>query len=177
MAKSDGDIVAFWRAAGPAIWFGKDAAFDRLFHELFLSQHERAAAGQLSSWLMTPEDALGLLLLLDQFPRNAFRGMPRMYATDEMARHYADLAVRAGLDERIERELRLFFYLPFAHSEHLADQERSVRLHERLGYVTNALRHQAIIKRFGRFPHRNPILGRQTTREEQVFLDAGGFAG
>jgi uncharacterized protein (DUF924 family) len=172
-------VVDFWRAAGPALWFAKDPAFDRRFRERFLFQHEAAARNERAGWLATPMEALALLLLLDQFPRNAFRGTPRMYATDVMARSAASAALEAGHDETVQMELRLFFYLPFAHSEDLADQERSVALNRPLGQpnLSHAEGHREIVRRFGRFPHRNPILGRRMTPEEQRFLDAGGFAG
>jgi uncharacterized protein (DUF924 family) len=172
-------VVDFWRAAGPARWFAKDAEFDRRFRERFLSLHEAAARGELTGWLATPNGALALLLLLDQFPRNAFRGTPRMYASDAMAREAAAAALAAGHDRAVESELQLFFYLPFGHSENLAHQERSVALNRRLGErdLSHAQRHRDIVRRFGRFPHRNPILGRTMTPAEQQFLAAGGFAG
>lgn len=170
-------IVSFWREAGPGKWFSKDASFDTALRERFLHLHEHAAARRLDRWSHSVTGALALLILLDQFPRNAFRGTPRMYATDPLARHYADRAVRAGLDARVEESLRLFFYLPFAHSERLEDQERSVALHARLGYTANARRHRDIIRRFGRFPHRNGVFARETTPEEQAYLDDGGFSG
>lgn len=172
-------VVAFWREAGPRRWFAKDAEFDRAFREGFLPLHETASEGGLDPWLATTDGALALLLLLDQFPRNAFRGTWRMYATDAMARRAADAAIQAGHDRVIVNELAPFFHLPFGHSESLADQERSVALCERLGEptVSHARRHCEIVRRFGRFPHRNPILGRAMTPEEQRFLDEGGFAG
>jgi uncharacterized protein (DUF924 family) len=173
------EVVEFWRHAGPTLWFAKDADFDRRFREAFLEAHEAAARGDLDGWLATPEGALALLLLLDQFPRNAFRGTPRMYATDVAARRIAALAIDAGRDQHTPEELRTFFYLPFAHSEDLADQERSVTLCRQLGPPDseNSERHRDIVKRFGRFPHRNPILGRNMTPQEQEFLDQGGYAG
>lgn len=171
------EVVELWRSAGAQRWFGKNRAFDESFRRRFLHLHERAAAGELESWGQAPESALALLVLLDQFPRNAFRGTARMYATDELARSYARQAVERGFDERVDGELRLFFYLPFAHSEHLEDQRHSLNLHQRIGYLGNARRHHDIILRFGRFPHRNPILGRAMKPDEQAFLDAGGFAG
>ncbi len=179
MTTPTNEVVAFWRQAGPGRWFTKDPAFDADFRERFLSAHEAAAAGQLAHWEVRPEDALGLVLLLDQFPRNCFRGTPRMYATDEAARGVTERAVVAGHDMAVEVGLRLFFYLPLAHSELLADQDRSVELHQRLEpqVMRHALEHRDIVRRFGRFPHRNGILGRATTPEEQAFLDAGGFAG
>jgi len=174
------DVIAFWRAAGPQKWFGKDADFDRAIAAQFLRAHEAAAAGQLSDWAATPDGALALLLLLDQFPRNMFRGSARAFATDPLARTVADRAIAQGFDEAAASGERMFFYLPFEHSENLADQERSLALSRRAGGGTAdryAEIHADIIRRFGRFPHRNAMLGRVTTPEEQAFLDAGGFAG
>lgn len=170
-------VVDFWREAGPNRWFSKSDAFDDDFRERFLAAHEDARAERLDSWLAEPESALALLLLLDQFPRNCFRGTPRMYETDALARSYADRAVQAGFDDRVDRNLRIFLYLPFEHSERLEDQDRSLALHERIGFADYAKLHRDLIVRFGRFPHRNAILGRTSTAEEQAFLDAGGFAG
>lgn len=172
-------VADFWRQAGPKLWFAKDPEFDRHFRERFLVLHEAAARGDLAGWSDSATGALALLLLLDQFPRNAFRGTPRMYATDRLAREAAMAAVSAGHDQAVEEELRLFFYLPFGHSEELADQERSVALARSLGQPTlgRAEHHRDIVLRFGRFPHRNPILGRLMRPEEQRFLDEGGFAG
>ncbi|MES2195247.1 MAG: DUF924 family protein [Pseudomonadota bacterium] len=173
------DVNEFWRQAGPSLWFAKDADFDRRFRDRFLEAHEAAARGDLEHWIATPEGALALLLLLDQFPRNAFRGSLRMYATDPAARRIAATAIDAGHDQAMPADLRKFFYLPFAHSEDLADQDRSVALGRHLGLLdsANSHRHRDIVKRFGRFPHRNPILGRRMTPEEQQFLDSGGYAG
>jgi uncharacterized protein (DUF924 family) len=172
-------VVDFWREAGHALWFAKDDNFDRRFRERFLTVHEHAARGELSGWLATAEGALALVVLLDQFPRNAFRGTPRMYATDAIARDVAQAAIDAGHDRSVEPELQVFFYLPFGHSENLADQERAVALCTRLGrpHLSFAEGHRDIVRRFGRFPHRNRILGRTPTEEEQRFLDEGGFAG
>jgi uncharacterized protein (DUF924 family) len=173
-------VVAFWRAAGPQKWFGKDADFDHEIAARFLAAHEAAAAGGLSSWEATPEGALALLLLLDQFPRNMFRGSARAFATDPLARAVADRAIEQGFDRSAASDERKFFYLPFEHSENLADQERSLALWRRASGGTPdryAEIHADIIRRFGRFPHRNAMLGRATTPEEQAFLDAGGFAG
>ncbi|PVY27272.1 uncharacterized protein (DUF924 family) [Paraburkholderia silvatlantica] len=175
---SPGAIVEFWRAA-QSDWFSQAPEFDVRFRERFLRTHCAAVAGNFDHWTGTPDGALALLILLDQFPRNAFRGTARMYASDAQARAVAGLAVDAGLDMRVEPELRLFFYLPFAHSENLDDQHRSVTLHRGIGppWLGHALGHRAIIERFGRFPHRNILLGRPTTVMEQAFLDQGGFAG
>jgi uncharacterized protein (DUF924 family) len=172
-------VVEFWREAGPSLWFAKDKAFDHRFRQRLLSTHEAAARGELDGWLATPTGALALILLLDQFPRNAFRGTQRMYATDAKARAVAAAAIAAGHDRAVPNELRLFMYLPFGHSEDPADQERSVTLAEALGEpdVSHAKRHRDIIRRFGRFPHRNPILGRSMQPDEQRYLDGGGYAG
>jgi uncharacterized protein (DUF924 family) len=172
-------VVDFWRAAGSDRWFAKDPAFDRHFRDLFLATHEAAARGDCGHWRATAIGALALLLLLDQFPRNAFRGTPRMYATDEMARAVAQSAVAVGQDWLVETQFQLFFYLPFGHSEDIADQERSVALAGRLDdkLRARAEHHRDIVRRFGRFPHRNPILGRAMTPDEQRYLDDGGYAG
>ena len=172
-------VIAFWKEAGPALWFAKDADFDKRFRERFLLDHEAAARGELAHWQATPEGAFALILLLDQFPRNAFRGTERMYATDASARKAASLALAAGYDRAFPPELRKFFVLPFAHSEDLADQERSVALARRLGAddLAHAEHHRDIVRRFGRFPHRNQILGRPSTPEETEYLANGGYTG
>jgi uncharacterized protein (DUF924 family) len=173
------DVLAFWREAGPERWFRKDEAFDRRFRERFLALHESAAAGALESWRSTPEGSLALLILLDQFPRNAFRGTARMYATDDQARVVARQAADAGNDLQAEPALRQFCYLPLMHSEVLADHDRCVALCAALGGETlrYAQHHRSVIERFGRFPHRNALLGRASTPEEERFLAEGGFAG
>ena len=172
-------VVDFWREAGPGRWFAKDPAFDRTFRDRFLALHEAATRGELVDWLVTPDGALALVLLLDQFPRNAFRDTPRMYDTDAQARAMADAAITVGYDRQVDAGLQVFFYLPFGHSEDIADQERSVTLARRLGEPTlsHAEHHRNIVRRFGRFPHRNPILKRPMRPEEQQYLDEGGFAG
>jgi len=173
------DVVDFWRTAGPQRWFKKDPAFDARFRDRFLGLHEQAAAGQLDGWAASADGALALLILLDQFPRNAFRDSDRMFASDPRALKVAQGAIDAGLDQQVEPELRNFLYLPLMHSESLPDQQRAVALTEPLGGQEHrfALLHRDIIARFGRFPHRNALLGRATTAAEQAFLDAGGFAG
>ncbi len=172
-------IVGFWWQAGPAAWFAKDAAFDRGFRDRFLRLHEAAVRGDCDGWAATPYGALALLLLLDQFPRNAFRDTPRMYASDDKARAIAAGAIDAGFQRRVDPSLRLFFGLPFAHSEAIADQDRSVELARDIGPSDQkrAEHHRDIIRRFGRFPHRNPILGRAMRTQEQRYLDEGGYAG
>ena len=174
------DVVAFWREAGPKAWFKKDEAFDDDIRRRFLATHEAAAAGQLTEWEHNAEGALALLVLLDQFPRNMFRGSPRMFTTDPMARAIAAGSIVRGHDAQVDKNLRNFFYLPFEHSEDLRDQERSIALCKAAGDADSlkwAEIHADIIRRFGRFPHRNAVLGRATTPEEQKFLDSGGFGG
>lgn len=172
-------LLAFWREAGPDRWFRKDAAFDGEFCSRFLAAHEAASRGELDAWAKDAQGALALVILLDQFPRNAFRDTPRMFQTDAKALDVARYAVHAGLDAEVEPDLRNFFYLPFMHSEMLTDQDLGVTLAGKLGdeAVRHAKVHRNIIERFGRFPHRNAVLGRATTPEEQRFLDNGGFGG
>ncbi|WP_399677952.1 DUF924 family protein [Xenophilus sp.] len=174
------EVLRFWREAGPAAWFRKDEDFDRRFRERFHEAHFAAARRALDAWADASADsALALVLLLDQYPRNAFRGTGHMYATDPLARHFAARLVERGFDRQIDPAMRLFCYLPFTHSEAMADQDRSLALHTALGAESaeHARGHRDIIRRFGRFPHRNALLGRATTAEEQAFLDQGGFAG
>jgi uncharacterized protein (DUF924 family) len=172
-------VVAFWRDAGPALWFAKDPAFDQRFRERFARTYDAAARGGLRHWTDTADGALALVIVLDQYPRNSFRGTPRMYATDALARRAAATAIAAGHDRRVAPDLQLFFYLPYGHSEDLADQERAVELCRRLGEpsLSHAIHHRDIVRRFGRFPHRNPILGRAMTADEQAYLDGGGYRG
>jgi uncharacterized protein (DUF924 family) len=173
------EVVAFWREAGEKRWFSKDAAFDAEFRRRFLARHEAASTGALAGWLDDAESALALVLLLDQFPRNCFRGTVRVYATDAQALKATGAAIDAGFDLRTEPALRVFFYLPYSHSEALADQDRAVELAARLpgNAQAHALGHREIVRRFGRFPHRNALLGRMSTQEELTYLAAGGFAG
>jgi uncharacterized protein (DUF924 family) len=174
------DILGFWRSAGPKRWFAKSAAFDSAIRLKFEPVHHAAARGEYDAWAETAEGALALLILLDQFPRNLFRGSAHAFATDGKARAVARAAVAAGFHRQVEPELAAFFLLPFDHSEDLADQELGVALAadsgdpERLKW---ARIHRDIIASFGRFPHRNACLGRETTAPEQAFLDEGGFSG
>lgn len=179
-AASASEIVAFWREAGPTRWFEKDEAFDQEIRRRFAGTHERAMTGALDGWESTAEGTLALLLLLDQFPRNMFRGSARAFEGDEKARSIAAAALLKGYDSQVAPELRSFFYLPFEHSEDMADQERAIALYTAAGDEDGlkwAKLHADIIRRFGRFPHRNACLGRETMPEEQKFLDDGGFAG
>jgi uncharacterized protein (DUF924 family) len=172
-------VLDFWREAGPRRWFKRDDAFDARFRERFLALHERAARAELDDWLATPDGALALAILLDQFPRNAFRGTPRMYATDGEARRVARIALARHFDQQVPQELRNFLYLPFMHSEDTADHEVSVAKTAALGGEPHrfALHHRDVVARFGRFPHRNAILGRASTPQEAGFIASGGFGG
>jgi uncharacterized protein (DUF924 family) len=174
------EILAFWREAGEARWYSKDTAFDAIIRTRFMGLWERAVSGGLSSWEASDDGALALVIVLDQFPRNMFRDEPRTYSSDALALKTAQRAIARGANARIEPELLEFLYVPFMHSEHLADQLRCVELFRNEGRPENlkyAEAHADIIRRFGRFPHRNRILGRVTTPEEQAFLDGGGFSG
>ena len=180
MLASAAEVVSFWRDAGPDRWFTKDIAFDNQIRERFFDTYEAAAAGKLSGWEHSAQDALALLILLDQFPRNMFRGEARAFATDPLARAVAAGSIVRGFDSQVSADLRSFFYLPFEHSEDLADQERGIAFYKASGDADGlkwAEIHADIIRRFGRFPHRNAVLGRTTTPEEQKFLDDGGFSG
>jgi uncharacterized protein (DUF924 family) len=177
---SSQDVLAFWREAGPDKWFKKDTGFDEAIRTKFLATYEAAAAEKLAAWERTAADALALVIVLDQFPRNIFRGSARSFAADPLARAVTGRALAQDFDREVPAGERQFFYLPFEHSELLADQERCCALFRAAGDA-DALKwaelHADIIRRFGRFPHRNAVLGRQTTAEEQAFLDGGGFKG
>jgi uncharacterized protein (DUF924 family) len=174
------DVVGFWKEAGPKMWFAKDDAFDAKFRQRWETAHFTAARRELDHWAETPEGSLALLILLDQFPRNVFRGTGHAFATDPLARHFAVMALDAGQDQLVENELRRFFYLPLQHAEDMALQDRQVALFQAMERPADdrwAEHHHRIIAAFGRFPHRNRALGRETTPEEQLFLDADGFRG
>ena len=180
MTAHPNDVVGYWRQAGPARWFKKARAFDEAIRLKFEPTHHAAARGEYDAWAGTPEGALALLILLDQFPRNLYRGSAHQFATDPKARAIARAAVEAGFDRQAEPLLRNFFYLPFEHSEDLADQDFCLALTTEAGEpddINWAAIHRDIIVRFGRFPHRNAALGRVTTPQEQEFLDEGGFGG
>jgi len=176
---SSSEVVSFWRDAGYQKWFARNDAFDAEFRERFLDTHFIAARRELEHWMENAEGALALVVLLDQLPRNVFRKSAHAYATDSLARYYAAGAIDSGFDLEGDPALWVFFYLPFEHSEDIADQQRSLELTRALdaNYMKYAQLHYDAIARFGRFPHRNRELGRETTVEEQAYLDAGGFAG
>lgn len=174
------DLLDFWRQAGEECWFNSNPAFDTLCHQRYLELHLAAARGELAHWIQNADSALALLLLLDQLPRNLFRNSAHAYATDPMACAIANQALQLGYDRQFEPNLRSFFYLPFMHSEHLVDQQRASKLFQTLDTpraVKWRTHHLEIIQRFGRFPHRNHLLGRHTTPEEQTWLNEGGFRG
>ncbi len=179
------DILAFWfgrpgeqdHGEPREAWWRKDPAFDEEIRSRYLGHRARAVAGRLDSMARTAKGALALILLLDQFSRNMFRGKPESYASDQQARKVARAALDARLDQAVLPVWRWFFYLPFEHSETLADQDLSASLFEALPEqpwrdqaIAAAARHREIVARFGRFPHRNEILGRKTTPEETAFL-------
>lgn len=184
MTATPAEILDFWFSdrARP-LWFVRDAAFDAEIRAGFEASHKAAAAGRLQPWEGAAESSLALVLLLDQFPRNIHRDSPKAFAADPLARGVAERAIARGFDRALDFHRRSFLYLPFEHSESLADQERGVGLFRALAeeqsgalrdqgfeLLKYAERHCEIIARFGRFPHRNQILGRETTAEEAAFL-------
>lgn len=175
------EITEFWIGAGPEAWYRRDDDFDAEIRARFGAAWQRAAAGAMDHWINAAPTALALMILLDQFPRNMFRADPRAFATDAKVLGLAQDALEMGHDLRIPEPERQFFYLPFMHSEDLADQTRAIELIETRmpqtgqGNVIHARAHAEIIRRFGRFPYRNADLGRDMTAEEQAFLDAGGY--
>ena len=175
------DVLNFWASIGKKGWWTKDDEIDRQIVEQFSETHAQAAAGELDHWADTADGALALIIVLDQFSRNMFRGESKTFAQDAKALELAKRAVEAGFDKQAMEELRLFFYLPYEHSESIADQNVSVLLMHSIGNnpdnMKAVLEHREIIERFGRFPHRNAVLGRHTTPAEQAYLDSGGFKG
>ena len=172
-----GELLEFWRDAGMGKWFRGGDDFDAECRARWLDAHFAAARREFEHWLDTAEGALALLILLDQIPRNVFRNSGHAFATDSLALHHARRAIDAGHDARTDASLRFFFYMPFEHSEAIADQDRAVELFTALGntdLLGYANAHRDVIVRFGRFPHRNRALGRDSTPEEQAWLEAGG---
>lgn len=171
-------MVRFWKEAGAAKWYAKDDAFDAEFRQRFHDAHAAAARGDLNGWMETPEGALALIVLLDQYPRNSYRGTGHQFATDGLALALSKQAIARGYLQAFEPELRQVLLMPLMHSEALADQDALVALCDDLPETLKfAHIHRDIIVEFGRFPHRNPCLGRETTSAEQAFLDGGGFKG
>lgn len=174
------DVLSFWRSAGEKAWWAKDDVFDNAIRARFHGVWTDAAAGGLSAWQDSDDGALALVIVLDQFPRNMFRNDNRAFSTDVLACDVAHRAIAAGVDARLPDDLRPFLYMPLMHSERLVDQERCVALFQQTGTPDNlkfAIVHADIIRKFGRFPHRNGVLGRITSEDEQAFLDSGGFSG
>lgn len=175
-------VLSFWlEEVGPEGWYKSDPTTDAACTERFAALWERAAAGGCDDWLASPEGALALVILLDQFPRNMFRGTARAFASDRRAHAVALRAIDLGLDKRIAEPARQFFYLPLMHSEALPDQERCVRLirlklpETGRDNLDHAVRHRDVIRRFGRFPSRNAPLGRRDTEAERAYREAGGY--
>jgi uncharacterized protein (DUF924 family) len=169
-------LLEFWfDPQHTPLWFNSTSAFDATIRERFEAAWEAARKGRLEQWRKTPEGALALVILLDQMPLNMYRGRPESFATEAQAREVAQAALEAGWDAALEAAGKAFLYMPFMHSEAEADQARSVALFEAAGLTDNlkwARHHQDLILRFGRFPHRNAILGRQSTDEELAYLDS-----
>ena len=172
------EIVRFWfEELSPEDWYRKDSSIDAEIGARFGGIYDALKSHVSKDWLGTPQGYLAAILVLDQFPRNMFRDDPRAFATDAEALALAKRAIAEGVDMRLPHDKRAFIYLPFQHSEDSADQARSIELFTALGIPSNldfALRHKAIIDRFGRFPHRNAVLGRVSTEEESDFLQQPG---
>jgi uncharacterized protein (DUF924 family) len=171
-------VIDFWfRETEPPRWFAKDPAFDRLIRARFQALHASAARGELWAWRASPEGRLAEILVLDQFSRNIYRDSPPAFAQDATALVLAQEAISAGADRDFDPPRKAFLYMPFMHSESPLIHERAVELFSAPGLESNLayeLRHRAIIQRFGRYPHRNAILGRASTTEEQAFLAEPG---
>ena len=174
------DVIDFWLAQPAKAYFVADAKFDDRLREKFGVAHAQAASGALDTWQETRDGRLGLVLLLDQMSRNLHRGTPGMFAADAKALAIAATAIDLGDDGDCDPSIKRWYYMPFMHSEALADQDRCVELCEQPGLedtLPYAITHRDIIVKYSRFPHRNAVLGRVTSVEEQAFLDAGGFSG
>jgi uncharacterized protein (DUF924 family) len=174
------EIVKFWEDAGASRWFTKDTAFDGRLAVRFGAALRQARDGAYDSWAGTPEGALGLVILLDQVSRNIHRGSPLAFAADPCALRVAKQSIARGFHQRMIAPKAMWLLMPFEHSENIDDQWRCVALFQTLGLnemVHWAKVHLDIIARFGRFPHRNAVLGRKSTLEEIAFLKAGGFSG
>lgn len=174
------DVTRFWEDAGPSRWFFKDAAFDGALKVRFGTVLAAARTGAFDHWGNTPEGALGLVILLDQVSRNIHRGSPLAFAADARALRLARQSVGRGFHQKLPAPRAQWFILPYEHAEDIDSQHRGVALFQTMGLQDQAhwaKIHLDIIARFGRFPHRNPVLGRVSTPEELAFLRAGGFAG
>lgn len=176
-------IIDFWiDEIGPKGWYNGPPELDQNILDLFLNQWQAAKNGDFSDWKETPSGCLAYLILTDQFPRNMFRDDPRAFATDPLARSVATFAIKKDFDLQVGRAAQEFFYLPFEHSEDIADQQRciefiSTRMKDNEGSLLHAAVHQEIIRQFGRFPYRNNPLGRKSSDAEQIFLNQNGYQG
>lgn len=166
-------VIRYWfEELKPVAWFRTDPLVDAAIRERFGVLHDQVAQLRPEG-LATARDCLAAVIVLDQFPRNMFRGSPRSFATDALALSISQHAIAAGLDQQLDRQQRWFLYMPFQHSEERAVQARSIELFTQLGDQDNlgyARRHKEVIDRFGRFPHRNPVLGRVSTPEEAEYI-------
>lgn len=174
MPKTPDEVLDFWFSGQmQPFWFAKSDQIDKEIAARFSDTYEAAHAGRLDGWMDAADSALALVIVLDQFPRNIHRGGPRSFESNELALRHAVTALDRGFDMVQPADRRQFLYLPFMHSEDLAEQTRSVSLYEGLGNDHSlhfAREHRDIVARFGRFPHRNAILGREDTPEEAEFL-------
>lgn len=170
------DILTFWYSAPmPDHWFASTPAIDADIRTRYEALWQQAAANRLDDWMQTAEGCLALCIVLDQFPLNMFRGDVQSFATEQQAVAVTKHAVAQGLDQQLPPHQRAFLYMPLMHSENLADQDESVRLFEAGGLDSNsrfARHHREIVRRFGRFPHRNATLGRESTAEEVAYLNS-----
>ena len=170
------DVIDFWYSPSMAEhWFQSTPAIDQTIRDRFESLWESAAGGELTSWQDSPEGCLALCIVLDQFPLNMFRGESKSFSTEQQAVMVTKEAVAKGLDQQLTPDKRAFLYMPLMHSEDLADQDESVRLFEAAGLTDNlkfARHHRELIRQFGRFPHRNAILGRISSDAEKAYLDS-----
>lgn len=179
MADGTEDIIAFWREAGPEKWFKRDETFDAEIAGRFSSDYSAVSQGAHDAWSESSYGALALILVLDQFSRNIHRGSALAFAGDSKALQVARTALARGDDHSVSIDLQVFFYMPFEHSESLADQRTAIRLTHAMqnaNYLNYALIHHDVIRRFGRFPHRNAVLGRNTSAAEKSYLETGGFS-
>lgn len=175
-------LIDFWFSERVAkFWFHSTPAFDDELHQCYAVTYAAACSDELNDWQAAAQGALALVILFDQIPLHIFRGRPRSFATEARARAVATQAIAQGMDIQLNRQQKMFMYLPYMHSENLADQNTSVDLFTRAGLENNlrfALHHREIVRRFGRFPHRNAILGRESTAEEIAWLASKeGFKG
>ncbi len=181
MAITPDEIISFWQEeVGPAGWYVVDKDLDQKIRDRYLDFWHEARAGEYDSWTVNAKGTLALLIAIDQFPRNMFRGSGDSFATDNKARCIAKRAIFAGQDLEIEEPMRQFFYLPLMHSEVLADQDTCMRMYKQNmsgeGRFLHPAAHRAVIRKFGRFPYRNKALGRLSTQAEKDYVAAGGYA-